>query len=326
MISQPLLKHQDNGTISCAFPKLNDPMKPLEYLEEENGPLNVCTTQDVIDALNKTKANRSNSNAPVKYLMGFNEMYNDPVSKDGNDLKPREAAYYWRKYIQPAAEANKLDLVSPTVGGTARAVTWFANFLKKCYDKRNNEEYPCKIKLIKKFALHHYDCRESKWVKWFGGENSRLMRMLTEELGTYGGKKNWGEYVRSRDIWVTETNCYWENRLHAMLGDPHPSSKEQCLRVTGQKQETHGKGSLVTMEGLDNIERYAWWTMWSKQIKPNYVTYEGGHLSPIGRAYLSPGNTSMDCEFKSSELMGVRDAIVSYPAENSNCRGTEMVR
>ena len=242
-------------------------------------------------------------------------------------LSPKEAAYYWSIFIQPAAVANGLELVSPTVGTSKKDMKWFASFLKHCYaPRRNNSDFPCNVgELIQKFALHHYNCREARWRIFFGGDNSKLMKGLTKQLGKYGGKQDWGKYVRSRDIWVTETNCYWESNRKRL---PKPGSKEQCLRITGQKPRTHGIGSLATMEQLPNIERYAWWTMWNQQVKPNYLAYFDGQLSPIGRAYMRPGDTSVDCNYLNGEQMDVDEATVNDPAKRFTCKAsaTQMVR
>lgn len=319
MIPQPWLNHE-NGTKKCVFHSFSDPSLPWNNWKK----LNICTLENVIDTLAKAKADRSKSRVGIKYLIGFNEMYNNPPPI-GKDLKPEEAAYYWRIYVQPAAVANELDLVSPTVGKTKKAIRWFAKFLKQCYGKRNDQEYPCDINLIKKFALHHYDCKEQRWETWFGGDESKLMKKLTAELGTYGGKNDWDVYVRSRDIWVTETNCYWENNKK---GYAKPSSKEQCLRITGQKSSTHGMGSLAKMEELNNIERYSWWTMWNEELKPNYLAYFDGQISPIGRAYTNPGDSSVNCEYLNGEQMEITDAIISDHAEILTCQatGTTMAR
>ena len=316
MIPKARLNHE-NGTIKCVFHSIEDPTLPFDGWTK----FDICTVQDAIDVLANSIKNHG---VEIKYLMGFNEMYNNPRPK-GKDLTPFQAAYFWRVYVQPAAIANGLELVSPTVGGQKNGITWFAKFLKRCFDKRKDPEFPCDIDLIKKFALHHYNCEEERWKSWFGGDESRLMRGLTAELGKYGGKKDWDKYLRGRAIWVTETNCYWEVLDNQLRGFPHPSSKEQCLRVTGQKPDTHGKGSLATMEELDNIERYAWWTTWNPfQFKPNYLTYADGQLSPVGRAYMRPGDTSVDCDYNDGDQMDVTGEIVDIDGavDIVNCQST----
>ena len=196
--------------------------------------------------------------------------------------------------------------------------------LKRCYDKRDDQNYPCDIELINKIALHHYDCRASRWSKWFGGDNSRLVIKLSTRLEGYGGKSDWSDYIRSRNLWVTETSCYHDT---LDLGWPHPSSNDQCLRITGQKQDTHGMGSVKKMEELDNIERYAWWTVWNPQIRPHYLTYLDGQLTPVGRAYLSPGDTSVNCELPGEKLR-IESATFAEPTQVITCKstGTKMTR
>ena len=177
---------------------------------------------------------RSNG-VEIKILMGFNEMYNNPPPVD---LTPQEAALYWRRFVQPAAIATGLELVSPTLNARTRAVKWFADFLKECYAERNNSQHPCDIELIKMFAVYQYDCRESNWDDWYGGDNSEMVTGLIVNLGDFGGKNNWREYIVDRKLWVTETSCYWEEvdppPESFTFEFPHPDSKEQCLRITGQ--------------------------------------------------------------------------------------------
>ena len=113
-------------------------------------------------------------------------------------------------------------------------------------------------------------------------------------MGNHGGSRSeedWLKYLRERELWVTETSCYWEivnPTISTWNWDfPHLNSKEQCLRITGQMEDTHGQGSIATMEELDNIERYAWWTIWNKNdIKSHFLTYKSGELTPTGKGYL----------------------------------------
>jgi len=157
---------------------------------------------------------------------------------------------------------------------------------------------------------------------------------LLANLGDYGGN-NWSEYIRSRNLWVTETNCYWEEVNPTpdkwTYEFPHPDSKEQCLRITGQMEDTHGQGSIATMEEITNIERYSLWTTWNKQIKPNYLVYKSGkHLTPLGKAYLNPGDDSVECEFPGERINvdNVDNVTLGGNAEVIVCEGTgtKMVR
>jgi len=94
------------------------------------------------------------------------------------------------------------------------------------------------------------------------------------------------------------------------------------LRITGQMEATHGRGSLVKMEEMDNIERYSMWTTWNKQIKPNYLVDKSGkHLTPLGKAYLNPGDKSVDCEFSGTRTC-VDDAALGGNAKLFDCKST----
>jgi len=315
MIPQPWLWTEDGLKKSCSF-------------NETETAIPVCTLQNVIEVLQSAIDGRSNG-VPVKSLIGFNEMYNNPPPK-GNDLTPYESALYWGKFVQPAATAVGLDLVSPTFNTRRSAIKWFSDFLKECYDLRNDTN-PCDINLIKKFAVHTYDCRQSTWEKYYNGPNSQMITHLIDRLGGYGDKLDWDIYVRSRDIWVTETNCYWEMYGNLENDDnvwnwepPHANSKEQCLYITGQEQDTHGIGSLAYIEQMINVERYSLWTTWNKQIKPNYLIYNSGnHLTPLGKAFLNIGDPSVDCEFPGTRLNAVDATLEGNDVELLNCGGPE---
>jgi len=291
------------------------------YFTEETTPMS-CDVQDVIDGINVAKG----TGVKMETLMGFNEMYNNPPPED---LTPQLAASYWGKYVQPAAIATNLELISPTLNAKTGATKWFAEFLKRCYDLRNNDQNYCDVDLIKKFAVHQYDCREWIWKNWYGGDNSEMIMALGDLMGDYGGRSNkkWLYYLRQRELWVTETSCYWET-INPTTSNwnfefPHLNSNEQCLRITGQMEDTHGKGSIATMEELDNIERYAWWTTWHpNEKKTQYLTYESGELTPTGKGYLKHNDgAKVDCEFPGTRL-GATNADISPPAKIIRCPGT----
>eukprot|EP00554_Chaetoceros_debilis_P004470 CAMPEP_0194095850 /NCGR_PEP_ID=MMETSP0149-20130528/57038_1 /TAXON_ID=122233 /ORGANISM="Chaetoceros debilis, Strain MM31A-1" /LENGTH=781 /DNA_ID=CAMNT_0038781811 /DNA_START=53 /DNA_END=2398 /DNA_ORIENTATION=+ len=279
--------------------KTDQLMTPLCFF---NSTQPTCSKQDAINTIRASINDRTNNGVAPRYLMGFNEMYNNPPPID---LTPAEAAIFWGKYVQPAAVANGLILVSPTTQNKDTGIEWFADFLKQCCDRRFQTD-PCDIEIIKRFAVHEYEnCESNRFEKGYGGGSSELITGLAQQLGNYGGKNDWLTYLRNRDLWVTETNCFWESM------NPHPDSKEQCLRTTGQKWQTHGSGYLAKMNDMANVERYAWWTVWHEimkpnfqhmSTKPNYLTYFNGQLTPIGKAYLSPGNPKVDCEFPGVKL------------------------
>lgn len=255
----------------------------------------VCSTQDAIDIIRTARINRKNG-IPLRYLMGFNEMYNND-----HDFSPEEAAFYWSKYVQPAAAANGLKLIGTTFNAMSDA--WAADFLRRCFDRRHDPKYPCDIHLIEKFAIHQYDCKQAMWERWYGPNGSLFQQRLIQNLGNYGGKSNWGRYIRRRPLWITETNCYWDMKLRDDLTRsgwtfPHASNEEQCMRITGQRPAVYGKGSLATMDSLWNIEAYAIWTTYSPKdvLKGNYLTFKNGRMTPLGKAFLNPGDTSVDCK------------------------------
>jgi hypothetical protein len=96
-----------------------------------------------------------NNGVEIRKLMGFNGMYNNPTPDQ-----------YCRRLVQLAANPTGLEVVSPTLNAKQSAVTWFADFLKECYDKRNDSLYPCDIELSTMFAIHQYDWRDSPRLLW----------------------------------------------------------------------------------------------------------------------------------------------------------------
>ena len=295
MFSKDWLNNPD-GSIRCRFDDTTSP----------------CSTDDAIAVITETL---SVSGLKVEYLMGFNEMYNNPPPVD---MTPLEAAQHWTQYVQPAGVYHNLKLVSPTLNAKPNAVSWFSDFLRAC----RNTITECDINLIDVFAIHQYDCRESLWRNRYGPDQSLLFRELKANLGN-----SWGNYLKSRPLWVTETNCYWEV---LEIGDryPHPDSKGQCERTAGKLELSHGQGSIATMEELSTVERYSWWTLWNPQIKPNMLTYKEGQLTPAGRAYLNPGDTSVDCEYPGTKIYAESAASLDGGAELSICEttGTQMIK
>lgn len=312
MIPKPYLNHEDGESVLC-------------YFDAKRGNVPKCSRDDAVALIKKSVDDHVKVKA--KYLLGFNEMYNNPLP-EGNDIDPKKAAYYWGKYIQPAAVASRLQLVSPSTGILSKpaAIVWFSNFLKRCYDRRDPKQffYTCDIWQIKKIAIHDYGCRESRLVKNYGEYKSLFVTRLLEELNGYGGVVDWEDYLQRRSLWITETNCYWESTK------PHLDSRKQCLRITGQKQKTHGNGSIAAMERLANIERYAWWTSWDDQSKPNFQIYRfSNQLTPAGRGYLRPGDRKVNCEFPGKRISVNDDTVRKIaPAETIQCggTGTHMIR
>jgi len=193
----------------------------------------------------------------------------------------------------------------------------------------------CDIDLIEMFSVHQYDCKQELWEQWYGHGDSKFVNGVSNKLGEYGGKKDWKEYLQSKPFWVTETSCYHDMPDLSKPGTyerPHASSKEMCLRISGQRPKTYGIGSIATMERLDTIDRYAFWTTWSpkKKLKPVNLTYKDGTITPVGRAYLNPGDTSINCEFPGKVIkVDDKQTKLQGGAKMISCAstgGTAMVR
>jgi hypothetical protein len=197
MVARDIIRRRDGGR--CCF----EPGSPSSRCDAGEP---TCTLDEVSDLLRTTKARMTTT--PVTYLLGYNEPYNND-----DDLQPPEAVKYWRKFVQPAAEDAGLTLVSPTTKYVSSQSQWLAQFLMRCYDARLLQR-PCTVGKIKAFAVHSYDCRESFWERNYARANaqdpSNLWGNLKRALGTYGGH-DWAKYVDSRPLWVTETNCFWED-------------------------------------------------------------------------------------------------------------------
>lgn len=195
------------------------------------------------------------------YLIGFNEPYHKPL----NYIEPTKAVNFWIKYVQPAAKENKLKLISPTT--TWKDLIWLAEFLKACFDNPK-----CDEDLIHAFNLHSYECEEHLWLSNHGGSPSKFEKDIISLIGNswYGGK-DWTKYFANRKVWVTETHCGHGPK-------PLDSSDEICRKITGQTH-SDGRGSIIAMEELPTIERYAWWTIYNGNLSKhrysnNYLTYE----------------------------------------------------
>lgn len=181
-------------------------------------------------------------------------------------ISPGKAVEYWTKYVQPAAKANNLKLITPTTTWNDR---WLANFLRICFDNSPD----CDVEMIHAFNLHEYKCEENLWEFNHAGHFTRFAERLIGIIGKDYGGKNWKEYVANRNVWVTETHC--GRASNDLLGS---SSDEICKKITGQ-EKGYGRGSISALESLPQIERYAWWTTFTNNsnhhaYSNNYLTYE----------------------------------------------------
>ncbi|KAG4261955.1 hypothetical protein FPRO04_13985 [Fusarium proliferatum] len=106
----------------------------------------------------------------ITYVMGFNEPDNS-MANGGSDMKPKDAAKYWIKQLEPLRKLG-VSLGAPAVTGAPSGFTWLADFLEAC--KGN-----CTFDFI---PIH--------WYGSFDGMASHIAGVLD----VFPGKK----------IWVTE--------------------------------------------------------------------------------------------------------------------------
>ena len=126
--------------------------------------------------------------------------------------------------------------------------------------------------MIHAFNLHVYKCEENVWNTNHAGHlTTRFEDRLVGFIGKAYGGKDWNKYVANRKVWVTETHCgHWPK--------PLDSSEDICKKITGQTH-SDGRGSIVAMEEIPYIERYAWWTIYNGNMNKNrysnnFLTYE----------------------------------------------------
>ena len=105
-------------------------------------------------------------------------LFNEPYLHLGY-FKPELAAEHLRKVFIPAADALGYGIASPTFHHAH--TDWTAEFLVACYLERNNEEFPCDVTKITKFAMHDYYCFQSFWkdtyeIKHYKGGKRKLGR------------------------------------------------------------------------------------------------------------------------------------------------------
>jgi len=240
---------------------------------------NACDLNKMISVLEDTKkVIRTN------HVMGFNEPYDtkDPKKKQS----PEQAAYLWAKWIQPAAEATNLGLVSCTTGYSSNKKRWTAGFIKACWDMRDDPDTPCDVDKIEAWSVHDYKCQQSRVdaelvdYAWHHDVADQV-----KALGAEG--KDWRKFMTDRPIWVTEHNCNWDGDM------PEANPDEQCARITGQREDTHGKGSVRVYTDSPAVDRFYWWNTWNPNKKQRHkteisrLTEDDGELTAQGRAIVA---------------------------------------
>lgn len=240
-----------------------------------DGPF--CLASDLVAALRHGISGLSGRAKP-RYLMGFQQPEDARASH--KNISAEEAVDYWRRFLQPAAQELNLSLVTPTISqGTCRqhaygcryTGTWYANFLKACWDRRESAEYPCNVEKIAAVSVHLYKCMEDSWTSMFRPGTGQFFKDMKAQMKDYGGR-SWDEFIDSRKIWVTEFNC---DDDHVGLGLPDvlpvATVQDTCRRLMGQAEalKAHGGrawhwggGAVRALEALASVERYAWRHAW----------------------------------------------------------------
>jgi hypothetical protein len=170
----------------------------------------------------------------VRYLMGWNEAYDKGNAKAGKKhIDPADAAEYWRTHVQGMAARNNLTLVSPTTGVEKKKLEWLGDMIIACWANRNNPspEEGCEVESIAAFSVHDYKCAEPYWRENYGNRGVFQTKLAAHiSKGDSSGGKDWEEYVNTRLIWVTETNCNGDTGFPPTA----PVSAAEQVRMTCQ--------------------------------------------------------------------------------------------
>jgi hypothetical protein len=266
-----------------------------------NGQVPLCTAAMLDVAL----AAKNNKGVTIRYLMGWNEAYDNSGSKaEKKYIAPVDAATYWRTFVQGLAARNgNLTLVSPTTGVTKGKLEWLGDMILACWSQRSKG---CDVETIKVFSVHDYKCSEAYWRSNYG-TNGTFQKNLKAYLNAGAGQlgRDWSTFVDTRPIWVTETNC---NGDYGYPPTAMVSRSEQCARITGNRAEKdcgdYGKcgiGSIATMESMNTIGRVSWWNTWQQNKGNATKTYNAmlvsatGDLFPAGKALVNGLQQSTDC-------------------------------
>jgi hypothetical protein len=287
-----------------------------------------CTVDMLVEVLEDTK-----NAITTRYLMGYNEPYASHQEASAHGLKSlkgvngTEGARWWRLWVQPAAERTNLTLVSPTTGISSQKSDWMIEFLQACYDNKDADP-PCNVEKIKVYSVHEYKCYASFWRKYAaldGGDDVhvrqrkceaeegpfkprkevnfyvRLKKAMRERYGDVLADNFWDPYFNSVKLWVTETSCSgdlnWNKVTKGKADKPStPTAEQSCQYITGQSCQ-HQEGSVAALLGLDNVERFSWFTLFPDPSKdhPNYESIVAAAMMdtntkeprPPGRALLS---------------------------------------
>merc|ERR1712232_39713 len=106
----------------------------------------------------------------------------------------------------------------------------------------------------------------------------------------------WDNYFGQVKLWVTETSCSGDLSWDRLTNIRHSTPGDSCAYITGQDCQ-HKEGSVAAILGLDNIERFSWFTLFPKPDKchPNCPSIMAAAMMnnptnesrPVGRAFLN---------------------------------------
>lgn len=266
-----------------------------EQADVSDGKRTLCTYDQLSKLLAKTMEELV---VRPRFLLAYNEFYQVHEGLEFKNVSPQQAVHYWRKFIQPLSLEFGLTLVSPVTGKAEKKAIWMANFLKDCWDNRFEdveEGLPgCDVHLIKRMAVHEYSCKEKFYENNYGPDG-QFQTLHISHLGSHGdGEIDWNKYINEMQLWMTETNCNMENIDNKDTTPPTPD--ESCKAITGQKEASHGIGSIRHFDNNPKFERWAWWNTYNDREDPRDDTIiaiwdsmsdGNGGVSPIGKAMLS---------------------------------------
>ena len=125
-----------------------------------------------------------------------------------------------------------------------------------------------------------------------------------QALATTRGPYTWERWIHERVFWVSEMSCEQENDPPKDEHNNVISCQKQTQQYDSDGTNAHGIGSLKQLESEDSVRRYAWWTtmrLGTEEVNTiggtsTRLCYADSSLSPMGRAWFSPGNSSVDCD------------------------------
>ena len=183
----------------------------LNGRDPEGNPQERCDKERI---LREMKESINKLDVPVRYFIGLNEPFDTNPDLPNKWVEPREASALWGEYWMPIAEELGLTLVSPTTIMKADKASWFADFLKGCWELRDAEENHCDVETIEIFNIHHYSCVEKHYYDAYDPDpvNKKnfygyLISKLTDPEWEGHDQFDWESWIMDRPIWVTETSC-----------------------------------------------------------------------------------------------------------------------